>query len=407
MGAGIGSSPGPTSVHRAARRLPCIAAEACPRGAAPLLVTGALLICLLSHPAVAGTTVFFNSNQVATLVATGTTWDTISSHGYLFTYTRDKLFTGGIGLTNPIGRYVRVPWPQGVEAQAVTAGPVPGNAQITISRVDGLVFSLPAFTFKLLANTAGAGGTLEIMPQLNGEDALNDPVFFDATGIAGNQFSYDTSPNHLGSTAGLTNYEAYKIGLYVDYALTALTLDAVTPNYSPTDIALSNASVFENELLGTTVGTFTTTDPDAGDTFTYAMVGGVGDTANGLFSIGGNDLLTEASFNYEVQSNYSIRVESVDQGGLSTQRAFSIQILDMDEPPPAFTESPMLANGGVIVRWDSIANHSYTILVSTDLLSGFTVLESNMPSTPAINSYTDSAPIAVEVDRFWKITTEP
>ena len=62
-----------------------------------------------------------------------------------------------------------VPWPQGVEAQAVTVPP-PGvtdyKARITLQRVDGAVFDLTAFTAKLLANTAGAGADFEIMPLL-------------------------------------------------------------------------------------------------------------------------------------------------------------------------------------------------------------------------------------------------
>ena len=33
-----------------------------------------------------------------------------------------------------------------------------------------------------------------VMPMLNGEDALPDPLTYDATGIAGNQFSYNTPP---------------------------------------------------------------------------------------------------------------------------------------------------------------------------------------------------------------------
>jgi len=107
----------------------------------------------------AATTVFFDSSQVAAPVASGVTSDTISSNGYLFTYTRDKLFTGGTGQV--IGRQVRVPWPDGVEAQAVTTPP-PGvtdyKARITVQRVDGNVFDLTAFTAQLLANTAGAGG---------------------------------------------------------------------------------------------------------------------------------------------------------------------------------------------------------------------------------------------------------
>ena len=173
------------------------------------------------------TTVFFSACQTANLENSGVTSDTISSDGYLFTYTRDKLFEGGTG--QPIGRPVRVPWPDGVEAQAVTTPP-PGvtdyKARITIQRVDGAVFDLPAFTAKLLANTYGAGGAIEIMPLVNGEDAFNDPLYFDVTGFYGQTFSYDTSPNPWGSTALLVGYDTYKVALYVDFAFVALTLES-------------------------------------------------------------------------------------------------------------------------------------------------------------------------------------
>ncbi|MGD0516587.1 MAG: lamin tail domain-containing protein, partial [Thermoguttaceae bacterium] len=51
-------------------------------------------------------------------------------------------------------------------------------------------------------------------------------------------------------------------------------------NSPPTDIALSAAVVAENQPSGTAVGTFTTTDPDAGDTFTYTLVAGDGSSDN-------------------------------------------------------------------------------------------------------------------------------
>lgn len=366
----------------------------------------ALLAFLLLQAAQGGTTVFFDPAQIATLVATGTTWDTVSSEGYLFTYTRDKLFTGGVGLTNPIGRPVRIPWPDGVEAQYVTAGPQPTNATITIRREDGGVFDLTAFTAHLLAN-AGAGRAIEIVPLLNGEEPLNDPLYFDVSGNYGNEFSYDTSPNYLGSTAALTNYDAYKITLTLDFALTALTLESAAPdvNHPPTDIALSNAGVLENEPPGTWVGTLDTTDPDAGDTFTYALVAGAGDADNGAFTISGSDLLTAAAFNYEVQTNYSIRVQSDDQGGLSTQKVFSVQVLDAVEAPPTFSEPPLRSEGHAVLRWSSLSNHTYQIYCSTDLVSGFTVLESNIPPAPPFNSYTDS--VVTFPQRFWIITTGP
>jgi len=191
-------------------------------------LTVAALICFTCcAPAHAATVTFFDPSQIATLVAEGTTWDKIRSNGYYYTYTRDKLFTGGIG-PDPIGRYVRIPWPEGVEAQAVTTPP-PGvtdyKARITLSRVDGDVFDLTAFTAKLLANTAGAGGSIEIMPLLNGEDGFNDPLYFNATGYYGQTFSYDETPNYLGSTALLKGFDTYKIGLYVDFALVGLTLE--------------------------------------------------------------------------------------------------------------------------------------------------------------------------------------
>jgi hypothetical protein len=172
-----------------------------------------------------GMVVFFNPSQTAKQVASGTTTDTIESNGYRFKYTRDKLFTGGVGMTDPIGRAVRVEWPDGVEAQAVTTGPNLGDAQIVLSRVDGGVFDLTSLTIKLLANTAGTGGAVEIMPLLEGEDGLQDPVALDVSGNGGMSFSYDSSANNLGSTALLIGFDTYKITLWVDFALTALTVE--------------------------------------------------------------------------------------------------------------------------------------------------------------------------------------
>lgn len=161
------------------------------------------LYCLCCARANAVTVDFFDDSQVATPVAAGVTWDTISSNGYLFTYTRDKLFTGGIG-PDPIGRPVRIPWPLGVESQAVTTPP-PGvtdyKARIRLQRVDGDVFDLISFTAKLLANTAATGASIEIMPLVDGEDAFDDPLYFDASGYYGGTFSYNESPNPWGSTA--------------------------------------------------------------------------------------------------------------------------------------------------------------------------------------------------------------
>jgi len=64
---------------------------------------------------------FFSSSQTIVMDTTATYSNTLSSMGYSFKYTQDKLFTGGISST-PIGRNNMVVWPQGLHAQAVTTG---------------------------------------------------------------------------------------------------------------------------------------------------------------------------------------------------------------------------------------------------------------------------------------------
>ncbi len=194
------------------------------------LIAGAAGICTFfcSGAAHAVTNTFFYATQVATNLASGATSDTISSSGYLLTYSLDKWWSA-TGSGPPTGRPVGITWPTGVEAQTQTAGPsgpispqIP--ATITLKRVDGAPFDLTSFTAKILGNTAGAGASFEIMPVLNGIDGFADPLMFDATGIAGNTFSY--------STPTLTGFDTYNISLWMDFGLTALTL--VDPSTPPT-----------------------------------------------------------------------------------------------------------------------------------------------------------------------------
>jgi hypothetical protein len=115
-----------------------------------------------------------------------------------------------------------------------------------------------------------------------------------------------------------------------------------TSNSAPTSIALSASNVPENQPSGTAVGTFTTTDPDRNDTFTYTLVGGTGSADNGAFTIVGNQLKTAASFDFETKSSYSIRVRSTDQGGLATEKVFTISISNVNELPTVTGNQPVL-----------------------------------------------------------------
>ncbi|MGW5237401.1 Ig-like domain-containing protein [Monashia sp. NPDC004114] len=120
----------------------------------------------------------------------------------------------------------------------------------------------------------------------------------------------------------------------------------VATNQAPTDIALSNSSIAENQPSGTTVGTLTTTDPDPVDTASYTLenagCGGGPFPDNGSFQIGGasNDtLLSAASFNFEVKSSYVVCVRSTDSGSLSFDKQFTVSVTNVNEPPTDITLS--------------------------------------------------------------------
>ncbi len=99
-------------------------------------------------------------------------------------------------------------------------------------------------------------------------------------------------------------------------------------NEPPTDISLSNASVAEAQPVGTTVGTFTTTDPDAGDTHTYSFACTVPGTDDASFTLDGDTLKTAEVFDYETKNTYDLCIRTTDAGGLSFDENFTINVTD-------------------------------------------------------------------------------
>jgi hypothetical protein len=116
-----------------------------------------------------------------------------------------------------------------------------------------------------------------------------------------------------------------------------LVISVTNVNEAPTSISLSHSSVAENLATGTAVGSFSTTDADSGNTFTYSFVAGTGSTDNASFTIDGSTLKTAAVFDYETKSSYSVRVRVTDQGGLTYDKIFTISVTDVQEDvtPPS------------------------------------------------------------------------
>jgi hypothetical protein len=114
-------------------------------------------------------------------------------------------------------------------------------------------------------------------------------------------------------------------------------------NATPTAINLSNSSVAENAASGATVGALSTVDPDSGDTHTYALVSGSGDTDNASFVLDGATLKSAASFDFETKSSYSVRIRTTDNGGLNGtfEQALTINVTNVNEAPVAVADDPV------------------------------------------------------------------
>ena len=110
-------------------------------------------------------------------------------------------------------------------------------------------------------------------------------------------------------------------------------------NSAPTDLALSAYAIDENVAANSTVGTLSSTDPDAGNTFTYTLVAGVGSTDNASFNISGSSLRINTSPDFEAKNSYTVRVRTMDQGSLFFEKAITITINDLPEAPIATTNA--------------------------------------------------------------------
>ncbi|BAY26512.1 hypothetical protein NIES2100_63280 [Calothrix sp. NIES-2100] len=110
-----------------------------------------------------------------------------------------------------------------------------------------------------------------------------------------------------------------------------LTIHVSNVNEAPTGIQLSNATINEHSPNGTLIGTFTTIDPDQGDTYIYQLL----DDAGGRFSIQANRLIVtnSALLDFEQNRVYSIIVRTQDAGGsgFTYDQAFSITVNNVIE----------------------------------------------------------------------------
>ena len=249
----------------------------------------------------------------------------------------------------------------------------------------GSLFNL-ANGAKLLFAAGGAGG--------GADNATSAIVDYNGTGVTGGTATLGAANN--------ANNQTY---------ITALRASV---NSAPTDIGLTATSIAENNVVIAIIGTLSTTDADAGDTFTYSLVAGTGDTDNSSFNISDTSLRASAAFDFETKSSYSIRVRTTDSANNTFEKAFTITVTDVVEQTAqeaylasfglsgvnllgtadpdgdgmnnnaefAFGTSPVDGSsravtqesvvGGIKITYLQRSGVTYTVKSATDLATGFT-----------------------------------
>ncbi|MCA2684709.1 MAG: DUF11 domain-containing protein [Microcystis sp. M038S2] len=173
-----------------------------------------------------------------------------------------------------------------------------------------------SFTYSLIAGTGDTDNT--------------------AFSIVGNQLQINNSPDFETKNSysiRVKTTDQGGLGFEKVLVITVNDLNETPGNLAPTDLALSATTVNENVAPNTVIGTFSSTDPDTGNSFTYSLIAGTGDTDNTAFSIVGNQLQINNSPDFETKNSYSIRVKTTDQGGLGFEKVLVITVNDVNETP--------------------------------------------------------------------------
>jgi hypothetical protein len=232
----------------------------------------------------------------------------------------------------------------------------------------------------VLTNDNGNVGPLTILPP------PSDPPNGTAA-LRNNKITYTPSTGFLGVD---TFY--YNVRTEGGYCSRAYVMVIVVPTgkNAPVDLLLDTTSVLENRPAGTSVGKFTTIDPDDPTnlgTYIYTLVDESGTTDNAQFAIVGNTLQTAAVFDYESKSSYSIRIQTEDITGKTFEKQFTIAVINVMEFAPD-------------IQVDGVSVSSVNVAMSEDGIN-----DAGSPDPFVLNVSAQDGDIGDQIT--WSITTLP
>lgn len=218
-------------------------------------------------------------------------------------------------------------WATGAWATNAWASDAPDVTAPTVSSVTLAANGLSLTIVLSEACTIGAGGSTGFVLVATGGNSALTYSIGDGTDVL-----IYTSARAISSTETLTlTYVNPGDGIEdaagndLDSFSGQAVTNSSTVNSTPSDLLLSNTTVYTTGGLNATVGTLSAVDADAGETFSYTLVAGTGDTDNASFNIDGARLRCNDPNAIGV-STRSVRIRVTDSAANTREEAFSISV---------------------------------------------------------------------------------
>ena len=201
------------------------------------------------------------------------------------------------------------------------------RAQIAPGAPEGFVIGT------LSATDPNAGDTVTLA--LSDAAGFPDHALFT---VAGGELRLAAAAGPPGQTYQIRLRATDSTGLSLEQTFTL----SVQPVQPPASITLSAATLQADAPAGMLVGTLSTADPTAGDTHTYALVAGAGDTDNGRFLLEGATVRVVAPLGM-TGGTLSLRVRSTDLSGQSLDAVLVLAVINAELRINEFLADPTSA----------------------------------------------------------------
>ncbi|MDD1462571.1 cadherin domain-containing protein, partial [Dolichospermum sp. ST_sed2] len=247
-------------------------------------------------------------------------------------------------------------------------------ASATISITSGFVSSQDILSFTNQNGITGSYNSTTGVLSLTGNTTLANYQ------TALRSITYRNSSDNPNTTTRAISFRVNDGSL--NNSLKTRNINITAVNDAPTNLSLSNINVAENKPIATVIGNFSSTDPDGNNTFTYSLVAGTGATDNALFTIAGNQLKTNAVFNFETKNSYTIRVRTTDQGALFFDKQLTIGVTNINENFTTTAQQDII----VLQNGDNIITSTFANLQQNDTIKGGTGTDTLIITAGTVNN---------------------